>query len=95
MLWDLSFSDFLILLVIFGPLSYICGWISDVLLDRVGFGPLGNSIVILLGAFTGMFVYNYQGYYLFRDSSETYFVIGFSAFTAIVMLASVKRVAFH
>lgn len=95
MLWDLSVADFLFVLIIFGPLSYICGWVSDVLLDRVGFGPFGNGFVILLGAFTGMFIYNYNGYHLFRDSSETYFVIGFSAFTAIVMLASLKRVVFH
>ena len=91
MLWKLSTTDWMLLILIFGCISYICGWIGDLLLQRVGFGPLLNAVIILLGAFGGMFFYNKNGHYLFRDPTETYIVIGISAFSAIIILASMKR----
>jgi len=95
MLWYLSAIDIFTVFSIFAALSYICGWISDTLLSRVGFGTLGNGIVILLGAFAGMFAYNLQGKYLFYNAQETYFVIGIAAFSSLFIMAVIKRLIMH
>jgi len=93
MLWQIPTWDLVTTFGVFASLAYICGWICDSLLSRVAFGPLGNGSYILIGAYVGMFTYNLNGYFLFRDVNETYLVIGGSAFIMLMFMVVVKRFA--
>jgi len=95
MLWNLSTIDMFTLVVVFGGISYMCGLLTDLILTRAGFGPFGNALLILLGAFAGMYGYNLDGKYLFRNPEQTLMVIGIASFTMLVMMASIKRVIMH
>lgn len=62
--------------------SLAVGWIMDMILDRVGFGMLGNAAVAMLGIFVGL--YAYSQHYGSMTSPNLQMVMGF--LVASVML---------
>ena len=91
MLWQMSTDEWLISLAFISGLAYITGWFSDRILGSAGFGHIGNWLVILLGAYGGMYLYNYYGYKLNQEPAHTLAVILGSALIALCSLCAVKR----
>ena len=62
MLWELSTIEWVVSFGFICCLTYICGWLSDSLLGWSAFGHIGNWLLILIGAYTSMYVFNIYGY---------------------------------
>lgn len=95
MLWQLSADEWIVSLAFICGLTYITGWISDRILDSTGFGHVGNWLVILAGTYSGMYVYNLQGYTLNQDPMYTLAVMLGSALVALVSLCLMKRFIYN
>ena len=92
MLWQLSTDQWMLSLAFISLLSYICGSIADRIMLSAGFGPMGNSILLLFGAYAGMYAYNVYGFQLNWYPLRTLAVILGSAVIMLITLSAVKRI---
>ena len=92
MLWDMSFQDMLVSTAFFTCFAYITGWLADRILLHLGFGTIGNWLLVLIGAYAGMFAINMQGYNLEWNPLLTVAVIIGSASGLLLLMCMVKRV---
>lgn len=91
MLWDLTVAQFIITGSFICCTSFICGWFADKIIDRTGFGAIGNWLLLLIGAYVGMFVYNHQGYTLGADFNFTVMLAGGSALAMLIVMMTIKK----
>lgn len=94
MIWELSTSDWFILLSFMSGISYITAWLSDRILMSSGFGNIGNWILILGGAYGGIYVYNLYGYELQLNPLYSLAVVVGSALLALMTACIAKRFVF-
>ena len=91
MLWQLSPIEWLQSFAFIASLSYILGWFSNLILHSNGFGHVGNWLVILLGSYAGLYVYNLQGYRIGSDPSWSMAIVFLSALAALILGVTAKR----
>lgn len=58
MLWDYSLDQWITTFSFACTMSFICGWIADRIMGYAGFGVIGNWLLLLIGAYVGLFTYN-------------------------------------
>lgn len=92
MLWDLTTAQFIVTGSFICCTSFICGWFSDKIVGRLGFGAIGNWLLLLLGAYLGMYGYNTMGYYFQENSTKTIFVVGAAALLMLMTMMTFKRI---
>lgn len=61
MLWEMTRVDWMVSFAFACTACFICGWIADRILDHAGFGIFGNWLLLLLGAYLGLYAYNLMG----------------------------------
>ncbi len=72
---------------------FAVGWIMDMIMERAGFGILGNAVVSLFGVFVGL--YAYSNYYGSMTSPQLQFLFAFiiaSVMLHLVGLSVIRRV---
>ncbi len=94
MLWELSSTDWIVLLSFLSGVSYITAWFCDRILTTTGFGNIGNWVLILAGAYGGMYTYNSYGYELHWNPLHTLAVIVGSALISLIVACLAKRFIF-
>ncbi|MEM7289905.1 MAG: hypothetical protein AAF412_05985 [Pseudomonadota bacterium] len=76
-------------------ICYISGWLCDRIIGFSGFGHVGNWLLIQLGAYGGMYVYNMHGYGLSWYPVQTLMVIFGSALITFVTLCTFKNMIYR
>ena len=94
MLWQLSTLEWIVSLSFFSAMAYISGWIADRIMAKAGFGHVGNWLLLLAGAYVGMYAYNFYGYDLNWYPLYSLTVILGSATVLLVFMSILKRVVF-
>ena len=92
MLWKLSVLDWITSFGFLCCLTYICGWLADGLMKSAGFGHIGNWLLLLIGTYTAMYVFNMYGYSFRYDPVFTLAAISAGAGTFFIMMCVSKRV---
>ena len=72
---------------------FAVGWIMDLIMERAGFGILGNAAVSLLGVLVGL--YAYSNHYGSMTNPQVQFLFGFiiaSVMLHLVGLSLIRRV---
>lgn len=90
MLWELNSEQWLVSFGFICCSAFITGWISDKILGYSGFGPIGNWLLLLCGAYVGLYCLNVYGYRLHWDPYLTVGVAFSAGFAMLVMLMTVK-----
>ena len=85
MLWELSPQQWVVSFGFVCCLSYITGWLTEALMKSSGFGHIGNWLVLLLGSYVAMYVFNIYGYKFRYDPLFTLAYV--SAGTGLFFLA--------
>ncbi len=62
MLWELSTNQWLLSLLFIVTLAFMCGYIADRIMGYAGFGVVGNWLLLAVGSFAGLYIYNLAGY---------------------------------
>lgn len=93
MLWELSSRQLLLSFSFICCATFISGWLADKILGYSGFNVIGNWLLLLLGAYVGMYAYNILGYRFTSDAVQTILVTSGSAFTTLTILLGVKYAA--
>lgn len=62
MLWELSTVEWITSFGFICCFTYICGWLAEGLLQSSGFGHIGNWLLLLIGSYTAMYVFNIYGF---------------------------------
>lgn len=93
MLWELSTTEWISSFGFICCLSYIAGWLANTILEISGFGHIGNWLLLLLGAYTSMYVFNVKGYEFETDPLFTLACISGGAAFFFVMMCVTKRLA--
>lgn len=62
MLWELSTVEWITSFGFICCFTYICGWLAEGLLQSSGFGHIGNWLLLLIGSYTSMYVFNIYGF---------------------------------
>jgi len=91
MLFEMSTMDFLISLAVMCCIAYILGWFCDNILGRTGYGILGNSILVLLGIYGGLYALNEYGYEFHWVPLYTLGAALSGAFVSLFFMCFVKR----
>lgn len=92
MLWELSTDQWIMSFSFVCCTAYICGWFSNTILGYSGFGALGNWIVLMIGCYAGLYLYNVYGYRFNYNPTLTISVAFGSALAMLMLMASVKAV---
>ena len=77
-------------LVITLLLGALAGWLSGVLIKGSGFGPLGNIIVGVIGAFLGQFLFGLLGLAATNLAGQLIFAVA-GALIFVYLLGFIKR----
>jgi hypothetical protein len=85
---DLGGSELVLLTLIAACTSFAIGWIMDLIMNRVGFGILGNSFISMLGIGSGLAGYRY--FYRVIDLSTLPVVILFIVFSIMFLLVALS-----
>jgi uncharacterized membrane protein YeaQ/YmgE (transglycosylase-associated protein family) len=89
----LSDRELLLLALVAACCCFAVGWIMDMIMERAGFGIIGNTIVALLGILVGL--YAYANHYGSMTSPNIQMVAAFviaSVMLHLVGLSVVRRV---
>lgn len=92
MLWEMTAEQLLTSFAFICCVSFIGGWLADRILGYGGFSVIGNWLILLLGSYSGLLVYNLMGYRFFWDSTYTMIVCIGSAIALLFVMLSVKTV---
>jgi len=68
------------------------GWLTDGILKYGGFGHIGNWLLMLIGAYVGMYVFNMYGYKFTWYPLLTLAVTSAASFGLFVSMCVLKRV---
>ena len=90
MLWDLAKADFIVSFAFVCAIAFVCGWIADRALGYSGFGVIGNWLLLLTGAYVGLYAYNLYGYRFDWSAIMTIGVAAGGGAVMLLLLASVK-----
>ena len=91
MLWNLSFVWLCMAVASVAILSFLLGLCMDAIMGPDGFGPIGNTVVLVAGFFLTIALYNHVGH-KFADLriATTYGLAG--AFGTVALLAGLKAI---
>lgn len=92
MLWELSTAQLIVTGSFICCTSFLCGLFADKILGKTGFGTIGNWMLLLVGAYTGMYVYNLQGFFFNTNPTQTIFVVGGSGVLMLIFFMTLKRI---
>lgn len=85
-------SDILIILGMASGIFMIMAWLADLLMERLSFGVILNTILLMVGAVLGFAILVWLGMPpTRRDYLTAVFVCGMSGFVFLMALASLKR----
>ncbi|MGB7286108.1 MAG: hypothetical protein WBC71_04170 [Salaquimonas sp.] len=90
MLWEFSSQQLLTAFTFVCCVSYICGWLTDRIFGYSGFSVIGNWLILLVGAFTGLLVYNLLGYRFYWNSQFTMFLTLGSSLAMLFIMLTIK-----
>lgn len=88
----MSTGDIVIILGMSSGIFMIMAWLADLLMARLSFGVMLNTILLMIGAVIGFAVLVFLGMPpTRRDYLTAVFVCGTSGFVFLMLLASMKR----
>lgn len=91
MLLDFYIDDWLWSIAIIGLVGFFVAWLTDQILGRIAFGILGNLVLVISGAYGGLFALNYFGIRIGTDPMWTIAAAFGGAFFCLVFLFILKR----
>jgi len=92
MLWEMNNELLLTSFAFICCFSFICGWVSDRILGYAGFSVVGNWLLLMMGAYVGLFVYNLMGHRFDWNSHITMMLAFGSALALLFTMLSVKTI---
>lgn len=90
MLWELTAKQLLLSFSFVCCATFIGGWLFDKILGYSGFTVIGNWLLLLIGAYVGMYAYNRFGFRFTSDAMQTIVVTSASACGMLTMLLGFK-----
>ncbi len=90
MLWQLHQDDWIVSFAFIAAMSFMCGWLADRILGYSGFGVIGNWLLLLVGCYVGLLVYNIYGFRLGWQPALTIAVAMAGGSVLLLMLAMIK-----
>ncbi len=93
MFLEMSDKEFFISFAFICCFSYIVGWFCDRILDKAGYGHIGNWLLVLTGAYSGLFALTRYGYELHWFPHYTLAAALGGAFVALFSMCLVKRMS--
>lgn len=91
MLWNLSFIWLCMAVVSVAILSFLLGLCMDAVMGADGFGPIGNTVVLVAGFFLTISLYNHFGHKFADLRIGTTYGLG-GAFVTVAVLAGLKAI---
>ena len=91
MLWELSFTDWIMSLAFFSGITFLTGYFIDRILLTAGFGAIGNWLLILGGVYAGLYGLNMYGYELHWYPVITLSAAAGAATLSLVTMCLLKR----
>ena len=91
MLWEMHQELMLTSFTFICCFSFICGWITDRIFGYAGFSVVGNWLLLMIGAYLGLFCYNILGYRFEWNSQFTMMLGVGSALAMLFAMLSVKK----
>ena len=83
------------IMTIFGGLvlvGVVCGWLTDLILGKMGFGVVGNAILTVSSALIGMAMFSMRnGPLRMHDASLSIGIAAVSAVCVLILVAAFKR----
>ncbi len=92
MIWELSPIQWIVSFGFISCLTYISGWLAEGLMKNTSFGHIGNWILLLLGSYTAIYVFNIKGYEFRTDPLFTLACISAGAGAFFLLMCISKRV---
>ena len=92
MLEKMASIDWMVLMSFMICMSYVTGWFIDKILDKVGFGTIGNWLIIATGAISGMYACDIYWYPLDRFPEYALVSIVGGAFVTLLFMCVLKRI---
>lgn len=62
MLWELNAQEWLSSFGFICCMAYIMGWLANGLMQSSAFGQIGNWLLLLIGSYVSMYIFNLYGY---------------------------------
>ncbi|MCB1440578.1 MAG: hypothetical protein H6888_12115 [Nitratireductor sp.] len=93
MLSDLTAQQWMVSFGFICCSAFICGWIADRILGYAAFGVIGNWLMLLVGAYLGLYSYNAFGYRFHWDPPMT-IAIAFGGALVMLFLSLSAKAAF-
>lgn len=90
MLWNLTLDQLFLSFSFICCATFIGGWLADKILGYSGFNVFGNWLLLLLGAYAGMYAYNKFGYRFTSNAIQTIIVTSSSACAMLTILLGFK-----
>ncbi len=90
MLWEFHNDQLLTTFSLICCFSYIAGWVTDRVIGYGGFSVIGNWLILLIGAYIGLFSYNLLGYRIQWDSHFTIMLTMGAAAAMLLTMLSIK-----
>ena len=91
MLWELSTTQWITSFGFICCLTYITGWLAEGIMNPEGFGHVGNWLLLLIGSYTAMYVFNIYGYKFRYDPLFTLACISAGAGCFFIVMCISKR----
>ena len=92
MLWEMSTSEWVQSLAFFSSITYLSGYFIDGILNKAGFGTIGNWLLTLGGVYAGLLALNMYGYEMHWYPLITLSVIVATASATLIIMCGLKRV---
>lgn len=90
MLWEFTFEQWIMSFAFICCCCFIGGWVADRIVGYAGFSVIGNWLLMLIGTYVGLLVYNMMGHRFAWDSQMTLAMAFGSAFAMLFVMLSVK-----
>lgn len=92
MLWELTTAQWISSFGFVCCLTYISGWLAQGLMGSTGYGHIGNWLLLLIGAYLSMYVFNIYGHEFRYDPLFTLAYISAGAAGFFIFMCITKRV---
>lgn len=90
MLWNLNFDQLMLSFSFICCAAFIAGWFADKILGYSGFNVIGNWLILLIGAYAGMYAYNVYGFRFSVNVIQTILVTSGAAFSTLILSLMLK-----
>lgn len=88
----LTDGELFLIACIAGSIFLVAAWFTDVLLEKLSFGVIGNTIILFIGAIIGLFILVHAGYPpTQRQFMHAIFACAFSAMVFLTLVAAMRR----